>query len=50
MVAAIQRGARVHVPGAEDAIAAGDVVVLIGPAGLERKLRKIFVTGTIAPG
>ena len=49
MVAAIQRGASVRVPGAEDAIAAGDVVVLIGPAGLNKTLRKIFVTGTAAP-
>ena len=45
IVAAIQRNGRVFIPGASDAIAAGDTVVLIGPAKLDKKLKKLFVTG-----
>lgn len=43
IVAAIQRGDRVFVPGADDALAGGDITVLIGAAGLERRLHRTFV-------
>jgi trk system potassium uptake protein TrkA len=42
MVAGIQRGEDVKVPGAKDTIAAGDRVIMIGPAGMTKKLRKLF--------
>jgi len=42
MVAAIQRGEQVSVPGGEDVMAAGDTVVVIGPQGIEKELRKVF--------
>ncbi len=42
MVAAIQRGDEVMVPGGEDVIIAGDTVVFIGPQGLEKELGKVF--------
>ncbi|MCH9058367.1 MAG: hypothetical protein IIB55_07050, partial [Planctomycetes bacterium] len=43
MVAAIQRGEKVFVPGAEDRIEAGDLVLVIGPRGLEPVLHSMFV-------
>ena len=42
MVAAIQRGDKVTVPGAEDIIDFGDTVLLIGPHKIERDLKKLF--------
>ncbi|MGD2107996.1 MAG: Trk system potassium transporter TrkA [Phycisphaerae bacterium] len=44
MIAAIRRGDQVYVPGAEDQIAAGDTLLVIGPQGIEDDLRKVFVT------
>ncbi|MAE67780.1 MAG: Trk system potassium transporter TrkA [Phycisphaeraceae bacterium] len=43
IIAAIQRGDDVFVPGGDDAIAAGDTVVMIGAARLEPRLKKTFV-------
>jgi len=43
-IAAIRRGDEVYVPGAEDQIAAGDTILVIGPHGIADDLRKIFVT------
>ena len=42
-VAAVQRRDEVRVPGPEDAIQAGDGLVVIGPAKIERRLRDLFV-------
>ena len=42
IIAAIQRDGEVHVPGAMDTINSGDTVILIGPGGLEKELRKAF--------
>lgn len=42
MVAAIQRGEEVFVPGAMDLIEGDDTVVVIGPASAEKQLRKVF--------
>ena len=42
MVAAIGRGAEVCVPGGDDVITSGDTVLVIGPGGIERELRKAF--------
>ena len=44
MIAAIRRGDEVTVPGAEDQIAAGDTLLVIGPRGISANLRKLFVT------
>ncbi len=44
MIAAIDRGDRVYVPGADDQIAAGDTILVIGPRGIADNLRKLFVT------
>ncbi len=44
MIAAIRRGDDVYVPGADDQIAAGDTVLVIGPCGIADELRKTFVT------
>ena len=44
MIAAIRRGDRVHVPGAEDQVSAGDTLLVIGPVGMADDLRKLFVT------
>lgn len=43
MIAAIRRGERVYVPGAEDQIEGGDILLVIGPMGIIDDLRKIFV-------
>ncbi len=42
-VAAIQRNGQVRVPGGDDAVQVGDVLIAIGPAGIEKKLRDLFV-------
>lgn len=42
MVAAIQRGDDAHVPSADDAIAAGDTVIFIGPGGMQKQLKAVF--------
>jgi len=42
-VAAMQRGKSVQVPGAEDAILPGDILVVIGPTGIEKRLRTLFI-------
>lgn len=42
MVAAIQRGEDVHVPGGEDSIQGGDNVLIIGPEDCEKSLAKDF--------
>ena len=44
IVAAIQRGDDVHVPGADDWIAIGDTVVVIAPSQNEKQLRQLFAT------
>ena len=44
MIAAIRRGDSVHVPGAEDQVAAGDTILVLGPSGIADDLRKLFVT------
>ena len=42
IVAAIRRGDRAWVPGAEDKVESGDTVLVIGRAGMEKQLRKLF--------
>ena len=42
MIGAIRRNGEVFVPGAEDQIAAGDVLLAIGPRGIAGDLRKLF--------
>lgn len=42
MIAAIQRGEEVRVPGGDDSISPGDTVVAIGPEGIDKDLRKSF--------
>jgi len=42
IIAAIQREDKVRVPGAMDTINTGDTLILIGPGGLEKQLRKAF--------
>ena len=44
MIAAIRRDERAYVPGADDQIVAGDVLLLIGPRGIAEALRKLFVS------
>ena len=43
MIAAIDRGDSVMVPGADDVVREGDIVVLIGPHGIESELKKAFL-------
>ena len=43
MVAAIQRDHHVQVPGGEDQVEKGDVLIVIGPTGVEKKLRTLFL-------
>jgi trk system potassium uptake protein TrkA len=43
IIAAIQRGDKVKVPGANDKILAGDTLIVIGPQGNEKEIRKLFV-------
>ncbi len=42
IVAAIQRGEEVRVPGGEDALAAGDTVVVVAPVESEKLLKRFF--------
>ncbi len=44
IIAAIQRGDDVHLPGGEDVMQPGDTVVVIGPTGFEKHLKKTFGT------
>ncbi len=44
MIAAIRRGDKVHVPGADDQIVAGDTILMLGPHSIVDDLRKLFVT------
>lgn len=43
IIAAIRNGESVRVPGAEDEIAADDTILVIGSAGIDDDLRKLFV-------
>jgi trk system potassium uptake protein TrkA len=45
VVAAIQRGREVYVPGADDGIEAGDLVLVAGRRGNDEKLRDLFDAG-----
>jgi trk system potassium uptake protein TrkA len=42
MIAAIQRGEKVKVPGANDTVRAGDTLIAIGPHGIDKEFRKLF--------
>jgi Trk K+ transport system NAD-binding subunit len=42
VVAAIQRNGEAHVPGADDVIHRGDVVLVVGREGREGMLRKLL--------
>jgi trk system potassium uptake protein TrkA len=42
LIAAIQHGDEAHVPVADDVISAGDTVVVIGPEGVDKDLKKLF--------
>ncbi|MFK7788665.1 MAG: Trk system potassium transporter TrkA [Phycisphaeraceae bacterium] len=42
LVAALNRGDRVYVPGAQDKFEPGDVAIILGPAEVEKKLNKLF--------
>lgn len=42
IIAAISRGERVFVPGADNMMKAGDVVVVIGPPDCSRELKRLF--------
>lgn len=42
MIAAIQRGEEVFVPGGFDLVEADDTVIMIAPASVEKQLRKVF--------
>jgi len=42
MIAAIRRGDKVYVPGADDQIAAGDVILIIGPCDIQKQLLDLF--------
>lgn len=42
LVAAINRGDRVYVPGAQDKFEPGDVAIILGPDEIEKKLNKLF--------
>ena len=42
IVAAIRRGDRAWVPGAEDKVEAGDTVLVIGRTGMEKQLKTLF--------
>lgn len=43
MIAAIRRDHDVHVPGADDQVQSGDVLLVIGPVGIEKQLREVFL-------
>ena len=42
IIAAIQRGDDVRVPGANDTLESGDTVIVVGPADRQRELNRIF--------
>lgn len=42
MIAAIRRDDKVYVPGADDQIAAGDVILIIGPRDIQKQLLDLF--------
>ncbi|MBL4702104.1 MAG: NAD-binding protein, partial [Phycisphaeraceae bacterium] len=42
LIAAVQHGDESHVPGATTQIQRGDTVVVIGPEGIEKPLKKMF--------
>ncbi|MEM6258889.1 MAG: Trk system potassium transporter TrkA [Planctomycetota bacterium] len=42
LVAALNRGDRVYIPGAQDKFEPGDVAILLGPAEVEKQLNKLF--------
>lgn len=44
MIAAIQRGDDVYVPGADDRVTDGDTILVLGPCGITDDLRKLFVS------
>lgn len=44
LVAALNRGEGVYIPGAQDTIQVGDTAVLIGPSKIEKELAKLFGT------
>ena len=43
-IAAIQRGNDVNLPGANDTIEEGDILIVIGPSGIESLLKKTFIS------
>jgi trk/ktr system potassium uptake protein len=43
MIAAIRREDDVHVPGADDQVQSGDVLLVIGPVGIEKQLTDVFL-------
>lgn len=43
VVGAIQRKDKIYTPGPDDTIQAGDIVLVIGPRGMEKQLKKLFV-------
>ncbi len=43
MIAAVRRDERVYVPGADDRIEDGDLLLVIGPIGIDDGLRKVFL-------
>ncbi len=43
MIAAIRRDENVHVPGADDQVLTGDVLLVIGPLGIEKQLTDVFL-------
>lgn len=45
LVALVQRGEKTFIPGASDALAVGDTVVVIAPAKARRPLRKALLGG-----
>jgi trk system potassium uptake protein TrkA len=44
-VAAIRRGEKAWVPGADDTLEVGDTALLIGKHGMEKQLKKLFLAG-----
>ncbi|MHC4218790.1 MAG: Trk system potassium transporter TrkA [Planctomycetota bacterium] len=45
IVAAIRRGEKAWVPGAEDMVEVGDTALLVGKRGAEKQLKKLFAAG-----
>jgi trk system potassium uptake protein TrkA len=44
LIAAIERGDEVFVPGADNRIQAGDTIIVIGPADVRKELRRMFTS------